>query len=69
MERISIDLTVPGVDPEVLALLVGRGLEPGEPTSAVEIHWRPRRTLCQWLRRRPREYRSVVIPAARVEGG
>ncbi len=73
IERESLEVTFSGVDPEVLALLSGGELEgrslgyrPGPPPARLELWWRPRRTLWQWLRRRPRQRRSVVLGSAEI---
>lgn len=62
-----------GVDPEVLAMLTGMEVVDGEfvpvppdRTFAVEVNYPGRRrTLWEWLRRKPRHYPGgVLIPHA-----
>jgi hypothetical protein len=68
LKPVSMEITLGEVSPEVMALLYGAPVEEvkPEPIFAIES-WHPiKRTFWQWLRRKPRQWRRIYIPRARI---
>jgi hypothetical protein len=67
---ITVEMTMVDVDPAVLGILTGGvlGTTP-KPTFAVEVHAPVKRTFWQWLTRKPKMWRHILIPHARIETG
>lgn len=67
---LTLEVEFRGVDPATLDVLTGGALgdAPAQEFS-VEVFAPIRRTFWQWLRRRPRQYRRVLVPRARLEVG
>lgn len=67
-EPVQVEVTFAQVDPKVLGILTGGVMgEKPAPTFSVEVVSPVRRTFWQWLRRKPRQHRRIVIPNARLD--
>lgn len=61
-KTLSMDVTIADVDPEAIALLTGTGKYTPGSTHSMTITGPVKRTFWQWLRRRPRQYRTTYLP-------
>lgn len=67
-QPLSIELETREVDPDLLGLLTGGvlGNPLPKPTFAIEVHHPIKRTFWQWLTRKPKKWRTIHIPNARI---
>lgn len=64
----TVEMTFAAVDPAVLGILTGGVIgTPPPATFALEAVVPIKRTFWQWLRRRPRQHRRILIPNARLD--
>jgi hypothetical protein len=67
MKTTSASITFGAVSPEVMNILTGGALRTSpDPSFAIEVHTRIKRTFWQWLTRKPSRYRTTYIPNARL---
>lgn len=62
LRRVTLEVTVQDVDPDLLGILTGGVMgNPPAPTFGIHVAYPARRrTLWEWLRRRPRHYAGAV---------
>jgi hypothetical protein len=66
--RYTLEFAVATVDPDLLGLLTGGAVgTPPPPSFSLDVAYPIKRTFWQWLTRRPRQYRRVVIHNARLD--
>lgn len=63
-KRVSMEISLRDVDPELLALLTGGAI--ARPQN-ITIQHTKKRTFWQWLRRKPKVTRTLYLPNARIE--
>lgn len=66
LRPVSMEVTFQDVDPATLGLLTGGVIGEAPPEFSIEVHHPVRRTFWQWLLRRPRRWRRVHVPRARL---
>lgn len=66
-KEVVMEVTFTDVDPEVLAYMTGGVVPEPEGEFAVEVLFPKKRRFWQWLLRKPKQYRYVMIPHAKFE--